>query len=159
MKKLLPLTLIFIFIFSSCSRDDEPGKTDEEYLVGTWTVKKTNTFRYLNEELDSTETKIFEEPYSTLSFDANKNVAYTNSVYTNTINGQWVLNEKILKTDLKINLSASTGYNTLYIFPENTIVLLNDTELVLRSPMSLEVLHWPGGDKTKYYSETYLEKL
>ncbi len=67
------------------------------------------------------------------------------------------LNEKTIRTDLKINMSSSSGYGTVYFFPENTIVLLNDTELLLKSPMSLEATY-SNGNKVKYYSENFLER-
>lgn len=157
MKKILPLLLILLFIIFSCNKVDKPVKTDEEKLTGTWTIKKNLTHWYLNGEPDRIEESIAEQPYSYLTFDSNKNVSYTNPSYTNEIKGQWDLDEKALRTSLKIDMSSSSGYSTFYFFPESTIVLLNDSELVLKSPMSLESTH-PNGDKIKYYSETYLER-
>ncbi|MFD2518756.1 hypothetical protein [Salinimicrobium flavum] len=157
MKKILPTILIILITFFSCSEDDESNKTDEDYLRGTWTIKKSKTYYYLNGEPDTLKESILEEPWSTLNFNSNKEVTYSNPDYTKPVIGKWVLNDKVLRTDLKIDPGSSTGYGPVYFFPENAITLLNDTELKLISPMSLEATH-SNGDKIKYYSETYLEK-
>lgn len=157
MKKYLALIVIVLISLSSCNEDDPTIKPDEDYLVGTWTIKKIKTYHYLNGELDNMEESIYTEPYSTLKFDIDKTVTYSNPDFTETIIGTWDLDQKILKTDLKLELRSSSGYSMFYFFPENTISLLNETELVLKTPMSLKVGSTTE-NKTEYYSETYLEK-
>lgn len=157
MKKIFLLTIFTFIAFISCSKDDESGKTDEDYLQGTWTVKKTKTYYYVNGELETTKESILEEPYPTLYFDANKDVTYSNPDYTTPIIGKWDLNEKRLITNLKIDLSSSTGYSSFYFFPENEVTFINETKLILKSPMSSERTS-SNGNKLKDYSETYLER-
>lgn len=155
MKKILLLLLLFSIF--SCSKDDEPTIKDEDLLTGTWNIHKTKTYHFVNGELDSIQETIYEVPYSTLTFDSNKTVTYSNDKFTQPITGTWVLSEKLLFTDLHLQLSASTGYGTRYFFPENTISLLTQSTLILQSPMSLEHT-FMNGDKIKHYTETYLEK-
>lgn len=157
MKKILLLTFFAFLTFISCSKDDASTKSDEDYLQGTWTVKKTITYYYLNGELDTTKESNLEKPHSTLHFAPNNEVTYLNPDFTNPIIGLWRLNDKKLMTDLKLNLSSSSGYGSIYFFPENAITLLNETDLILKSPMSVERTS-SNGDKLKDYSETYLEK-
>ncbi len=157
MKKIFLSIFIILLALISCSKDVEPDKTDEELLNGTWTIKKAVTYKYLNGEVDAIEESISEEPYSQLKFNLDKEVIYSDPGITQPIKGKWLLNEKNLKTDLKLEPGSSTGYGTIYFFPENTILELNQTELILRSPMSQEVTH-ENGDKTKAYTETYLER-
>lgn len=154
-KTLTALGILILFL--SCSQDDAQDKTDEEYLKGTWAIKEAKTYQYLNGELDEIKDTIFKEPYSTLKFDSNKEVTYSTRQYTNPISGKWNLNDKLLTTDLKIDLSSSSGYGTIYFFPENEIIFLDDSELILRSPMSGEATR-SNGDKFKSFVETYLEK-
>ena len=158
MKKILLFTFFTFLTFISCSEDDASSKSDEDYLEGTWTIKKTITYHYLNGELDTIKESILKEPYSTLHFASNNEVTYSNPDFTIPILGKWDLNEKKLVTDLKLELSSSTGYGSFYFFPENTITLINETELILKSPMSIEATFYPDGDKIKHYAETYLEK-
>ena len=156
-KLFLPVLLFILALLFSCSRDDVPVKTDEDYLKGTWTIKEAKTYHYLNGELDNIKDTIFEEPYSTLQFDSNKEVIYSVQFYSKPITGKWNLNEKTLTTNLKVDLSSSTGYRTFYFFPENSITLINDSELILKSPMSGEATY-SNGDRIQSYVETYLEK-
>ncbi|MGB7786723.1 MAG: hypothetical protein WBL27_11525 [Salinimicrobium sp.] len=158
-KLFLPVLLFILALLFSCSRDDGPAKTDEDYLKGTWTIKEAKTYHYLNGELDKIKDTIFKEPYATLDFGSNKDVTYSTYHYTNPISGKWALNEKekVLTTNLKIELSSSSGYGTIYFFPENRIMLVNDSELILKSPMSGEATR-SNGDKFQSYVETYLEK-
>lgn len=156
MKKPLFIVIILLIIFS-CNKNDDP-KTDKEYLIGTWTIKKVKTYYYLNGELDKIDETVFDkEPYSKLNFDSNQNVTYEDPDFTKIINGKWNLNNKNLKTDLKIDLGSSTGFGTQYFFPENNIIEINDVELILKSPMSLETTDLNGG-KFKYYNETFFQK-
>ena len=157
MKKILLLTFFTVITFISCSQDDETVKTDEDYLEGTWTIKKTITYYYRNGELETIKESILEEPYSTLHFAPNNEVTYSNPDYENLITGNWDLDEKNLTTDLKLNLSSSSGYGSIYFFPENAITLINEKDLILKSPMSVERTS-SNGDELKDYSETYLEK-
>ena len=156
-QKLLPVLLLILVTFPSCNQDDPPVKTDEDYLKGTWIIKEAKTYHYLNGELDNIKDTIFEEPYSTLQFDSNKEVIYSVQFYTKPITGKWNLNEKTLTTNLKVDLSSSTGYRTFYFFPENSIILINDSELILKSFMSGEATY-SNGDRIQSYVETYLEK-
>ena len=156
-KLFLPVLLFILALLFSCSRDDAREKTDEDYLKGTWTIKEVKTYHFLNGELDNIKDTIFEEPYSTLHFDSNNDVTYSAQFYTNPITGKWNLNEKLLTTNLKIELSSSSGFRTFYVFPENSIILINDSELILKSPMSPEGT-FSNGDKIQSYVETYLEK-
>lgn len=156
-KIFLPVLLFILALLFSCSRDDAPDKTDEDYLKGTWTIKEAKTYHYLNGELDNIKDTIFEAPHSTLNFDSNKDVTYSEQSYTTPITGKWNLNEKLLTTNLKIEVNSSSGYRTFYFFPENSIILINDSELILKSPVSPEATN-SNGDKIQSYVETYLEK-
>lgn len=155
MKKIL--LILILLTFFSCSQDDSSKKTDKDFLIGTWTIKKTMTYHYINGELESVQEFISKQPYSTLSFESNRAVVYSNQDFTDPIYGEWILNEKILNTDLKMEVSSSTGFRTFYFFPATTIILINETELILKSPMRMETIN-SNGDKTESYSETYLAK-
>lgn len=157
MKKLLLLTSFAFLTFISCNIQDSSTKSDQDYLEGTWTIKKTITYYYLNGELETIKESILEEPYPTLNFAPNNKVTYSNPDYENMITGNWDLDEKNLKTDLKIDLSSSSGYGSIYFFPENIITLISGTDLTLKSPMSKERTS-SNGDKLKDYTETFLEK-
>lgn len=149
--------LFTVLTLISCSQDDATIKTDEDYLEGTWTIKKTITYNYLNGELEAIKESILEEPYPTLTFTSNNEVTYLNPDFENLITGNWDLDVKNLKTDLKIDLSSSSGYGTIYFFPENIITSISETDLILKSPMSIERTSL-NGDKLKYYTKTFLEK-
>ena len=148
MKKILLLTFFAFLTLISCSGDDSSTKSDEDYLHGTWTIKKTTTYYYVNGELDTTKESILKEPYSTLNFAQNYEVTYSNPDFTEPIIGVWGLNEKKLVTDLNLELSTSSGYSSIYFFPENTITSISETDLILKSQMSIERTS-SNGDKFK----------
>ena len=149
MKKKLSTTILSILLLTtfSCCQSDDSIKTDKEYLIGIWKVKKIKTYGDLNGELVIFYERIFDnEPYNKLTFYSNQNVTYRNLDLIEMINGKWTLNGKNLKTDLKLDLPITTGFGTKYFFPESDIIKINDTELILKSPIG------------NLYTETFFEK-
>jgi hypothetical protein len=159
MKKIIKTSILILFLsFYSCSEESILATSEKDYLIGNWRIIKVKTFNYLNNKLDNVEEKNFDKPnQSKLNFEENGNVSYLSPEFIKEINGIWNLNNKVLKTDLNIDLT-SAGYGIRYFFPENEIILINKNQLTLKSPMSLESVIQPNGNKIKFYTETYLEK-
>lgn len=160
MKSSFKISILTLFLFFfSCSDNDAPTLSEKENLVGVWKIFKVKTFTYIDGKLDKVEEKSFEESdQSKLIFTNKGKVSYSSKEFKTQINGIWELNNRILRTNLSIDLSPATGYGTIYLFPENEVILLSQNLLTLKYTTSIEHMLMPSGEKYKYCTETYLKK-
>jgi len=131
---LIKGSLIVIMPFlTSCSKNDDI-KTENLLTLGPWKYTQTENRYYTGERLDSTKFSIEADRKGILTFKNDYSVLYQGEWISNkTINGIWKVNasNKVLNTDLHLDLNPVTGYTSYPLYTECEIIQLSRSNLTL----------------------------
>ena len=144
-KKLLILLILFSpNLFISCTEEENEFNDIEDFLIdGVWKLESTEVVYYHDDELYSSEVSYNETDSERLTFNKDYSVVYECSFITIDLIGNWELNEDetSLFTDLSFNPSSSSGYGISYFFPQNKIIEINRSMMLLETIRRTYYLH------------------
>lgn len=147
--------LSFLFILSSCSKDDEHKKSDEALLTGSWKITATNSYYFYEDELEIVEEESFDTaPYNILTLEADGTAYYETQDYEEKFVGKWSLNDKTFWTNVGVEPGVESA-GPLYFFLQGEIMELTVSRFSYKTPM---MQTYSEGKTYSYYIETYFEK-
>ena len=146
----------FMLILSSCSKDENKKKSNEDLLTGAWKVTASNAYFYYEGELQDADEDSFDTaPYNILTLEADGTAYYETPEYQDKFHGSWLLAENNFKTDVRIEPGVVSS-GPIYFFPEGEVLELNGSHF---SYKSILLYTQRDGKRYSYYVETYFEKL
>ncbi|MGB7784588.1 MAG: hypothetical protein WBL27_00675 [Salinimicrobium sp.] len=157
MTKKISISILFCFllIFSSCSKDDDQKKSNEQLLTGAWKVTASNAYFYYEGELQDADEDSFDTaPYDILTLEADGTAYYETQEYEEKFVGKWSLNDNTFWTNVGIEPGVESN-GPLYFFLQGEIMELTATRFSYKTPM-MET--YSQGKRYSYYIETYFEK-
>lgn len=136
-KKLLILIILSsLTLLMSCDSDDNDLTNIENYLIGgIWKWESSETFYYYDNEFDRSEISLNDTDSNKLSFKKDYVVIYESPLLITELNGNWELSEdeSYLFTDLSYTSGSTSGYGTIYFFPQCKIIEINKNNMLLES--------------------------
>lgn len=174
MKRTTLNLICLISLFISCDKEtNEDLRSNSEKITGTWEIKKTETYSWINNNFQLTEQKDETINNSKITFSKDSKLIFEGDQVSKlkeqfpdfegkTINGKWEIeNDTLIKVEgLEIIPSpdSETGSSQFWgyiFFPKtNNIISITNSELILQTP----IMTFFNPNEPKRYLKTYLSR-